>query len=77
MADAVALASSIVGLIGFAAQVTKLLYGYYGGAKDVPDDIKQLASEIRSLDGLLEPLSTAAEASRISQSPDSEWRYAR
>ena len=74
MADAVGLAGSIVSLVGFAAQVSKLLYGYYGEVKDAPEDIKQLASEISSLAGLLEPLSTAAEASRISQSPDSEWR---
>ena len=73
MADAVGLAGSIVGLVGFAAQVSKLLYGYYGEAKNAPEDIKQLAFEISSLVGLLEPLSTAAEASRISQTPDSEW----
>ena len=70
MAD---LAASIVGLVGFAAQVSKLLYGYYGEAKNAPEDIKQLASEISTLAGLLEPLSKAAEASRISQTPDSEW----
>ena len=67
------LAGSIVGLVGFAAKVSKLLCGYYGEARDAPEDIKQLASEISSLAGLLEPLSTAAEASRISQTPDSEW----
>ena len=72
MADAVGLAGSIAGLVGFAAQVSKLLYGCYGEAKDAPEDIKQLASEISSLAGLLEPLSTAAEANRISQTPDSE-----
>ena len=77
MADAVGLAGSIAGLIGIAAQVSNLLYGYYGEAKDAPEDINELASEISSLAGLLKPLSTAAEASRISQSPDSEWRYAR
>ena len=71
MADAVGLAGTIVALVGFAAQVSKLLYGYYGEAKNAPEDIKQLASEISSLAGLLEPLSTVAEASRISQSPDS------
>ena len=73
MADPVGLAGSIVGLVGFAAQVSKLLYGYYGDAMNAPEDIKQLASEISSLAGLLEPLSTAAEANRISQTPDSKW----
>ena len=73
MADAVGLAGSIAGLIGIAAQVSNLLYGYYGEAKDAPEDINELASEISSLAGLLKPLSTAAEASRISQGSDSEW----
>ena len=66
----VGLAASIVGLVGFAVQVSELLYGYYGEAKDALDDIKQLRSEISSLAGLLEPLSTATE---VSQTPDSEW----
>ena len=67
------LAGSIVGLVGFAAKVSNLCYGYYGEVKDAPEDIKKLATEISSLAGLLERLLPTAEASKISQSSDSDW----
>lgn len=72
MAEAVGIAASSVGLIGFAAQVTKLMYGYYDEAKNAREDIKQLADEISSLAGLLEPLSTTAGASKILKTSDSD-----
>ena len=72
MAEAVGIAASSVGLVGFAAQVTKLMYGYYDEAKNAREDIKQLSDEIWSLAGLLEPLSTTAGASKILKTSDSD-----
>ena len=69
-AETVGLAASIVGLVVLAREVSKLLYGYHG---DALEDINQLASKISLLAGLLEPLSTVAEASRVLQTPDPEW----
>ena len=71
MAEAVGLAASIVGLITIASKVTKLC-SYFSEATNAREDIKQLISEVSSLADLLEPLSAPAEASRISQSPDSD-----
>ena len=64
MAEAVGLAASIVGLLGASFKVCNLC----SEVKGAQEDIKQLVSEISSLSSLLEPLSTPAEASRISGS---------
>ena len=72
MADPVGLAASIVGLIAVASKVSKLCYDYCNEATSVRGDIVQLVSEISSLASLLEPFTTPAEASRISQTSDSD-----
>ena len=64
MAEAIGLAASIVGLLGASFTVCNLC----GEVKGAQEDIKQLVSEISSLSSLLEPLSTPAEASKISGS---------
>lgn len=68
MAEALGVAGSIVSLVDLAAKVSKLLRE----AKNTREDAKQLADEILSLSSLLEPLSTAAEASQILQTSDSD-----
>ena len=72
MAEVAGLVASITGIVGFAANVCKLCYGYYGEVKDARKDIEQLVTEISSLADLLEPLSIPAEASKIQQTPDSD-----
>ena len=72
MAEAVGLAASIVGLVSFAGNVSRLC-GYYGEAKNAREDIKKLAAEISSLAELLEQLSTTAEVRDASQTPGSDW----
>ena len=67
MAEAVGLAASIAGLIAIASQISKLCYNNFSEAINAREDMVQLVSEISSLASLLEPLSTPAEASRISQ----------
>ena len=72
MADAAGLVASITGIVGFAAKVCNLCYGYYGEVKDAQEDIGRLTTEISSLADLLKPLSTPAEASKILLTPDSD-----
>ena len=72
MAEVAGLVASITGIVGFAAKVCNLCYGYYGEVKDAQDDINRLTTEISSLADMLEPLSRPAEASRILQTPDSD-----
>ena len=72
MADVAGLVASITGIVGFAAKVCNLCYGYYGEVKDAQDDINRLTTEISSLADMLEPLSTPAKASKILQTPDSD-----
>ena len=68
MADPVGLAASIIGLVAVASEVSKLCYNYFSEVTNAREDVAQLISEISSLASLLEPLSTPAEASKISQS---------
>ena len=72
MAEVAGLAASITGIVGFAASVCKLCYGYFGEVKEARKDIEQLVTEISSLADLLKPLSIPAEASKIPQTPDSD-----
>ena len=72
MAEVVGLAGSIGGLVGVASQVCRLCYGYFSEVMNAQEDIQQFVSEISSLAGLLEPLSTPAQASRISRTADSD-----
>ena len=71
MAEAVGLAASIGGLVGIASQVCKLCHNYYSEVMNAQADIQQFVSEISSLAGLLEPLSTPAQANKISPVSDS------
>ena len=68
----VGLVASITGIVGFAAKVCNLCYGYYGEVKDAQEDIDRLTTEILSLADLLKPLSTPAGVSKIPQTPDSD-----
>ena len=70
MAEVAGLVASIAGIVGFAANVCKLCYGYYSEVKDAREDIGQLVTEISLLANLLEPLSTPAEARKVSQTQD-------
>ena len=72
MAEAVGLAASIGGLVGIASKVSVLCYNYFSEVMNAQEDIQQLVSEISSLAKLLEPLSTPAQASKISRTSDSD-----
>ena len=70
--DAVGLAASIGGLLGIASKVSLLCYSYFSEVMNAQEDIQQLVSEISSLAELLEPLSTPAQAGKISRTLDSD-----
>ena len=70
--DAVGLAASIGGLLGIASKVSLLCYSYFSEVMNAQEDIQQLVSEISSLAELLEPLSTPAQAGKISRTSDSD-----
>lgn len=72
MAEAVGLAASIAGLVGVALKVTKLCHEHFREAMNAQKEIEQLVSEISLLANLLEPLSTPAEATKISPTSDSD-----
>ena len=72
MAEAIGLAASIAGLVGIALKASELCHEYLSEVVNAQDDIKRLASEISLLASLLEPLSTPPEASKISQTSDSD-----
>ena len=74
MAEAVGLAASIVGLVSLAGRVSRLCYSYCGEAKNAPEDIKILATEISSLAELLEQHLTTAEVCDAPQTSSSDWR---
>lgn len=71
MAEAVGLAASIATLVGVALKVTKLFHEHFREAMNAQKDIERLVSEILSIVDLLEPHSTPAEATKISQTSDS------
>ena len=66
MAEAVGLAASIAGIITIASKISKLC-DYYSEATNAREDMQQLVFEISSLASMLEPLSTPAEARKLSQ----------
>ena len=66
-AEVVGLAATIAGLASVASKASKFCYDHYSEVINYQEDIEQLASEISSLASLLGPLSTPAEASKISQ----------
>ena len=71
-AEAVGLAASIGGLVSIASKVSKSCREYFSDARNAQKDIQQLLSEISSLDKILEPLSTPAQAGDISQASRSD-----
>ena len=71
MAEVVGLAASIGALVGIASQVCRLC-NYFSEVINAQEDIQQFVSEISSLAKVLEPLSTPAQASKISPTSDSD-----
>ena len=68
-AEAIGLAVSIDGLATLASKISRLCHSDFWDARG---DIEQLIFEISSLASVLEPLSTAAEDSKILQTPYSD-----
>lgn len=61
MAEAIGLASGIVGLATAAVQVTEISYRYYTGVKGAPTEIKELLDELNSLSQVLNALKDVAK----------------
>lgn len=61
MAEAIGLASGIVGLATVAVQVTEISYRYYTGVKGAPTEIKELLDELNSLSQVLNALQDVAK----------------
>lgn len=62
MADPLSIAASIAGVVTLADLVFARLYKYTKAAKDAPDNVRDLASQVNSLGGLLNSLSRLARA---------------
>ena len=73
MAEAVGLAASIGGPVTIASKVSMLCYNYFSDVVNAQKDIHHLVSEISSLAKILAPLSTPAQANKISDS-DPIWQ---
>ena len=72
MAEVVGPAASIGGLVTIASKVSMLCYNYFSDVVNAQKDIQQLVSEISSLAKILAPLSTPAQANKISRALDSD-----
>ena len=70
--EPVGLAASIGGLVAIASKVSTLCFNYFSEVMNAQEDIQQFVSEVSSLARLLEPHSTPAQASKISQTADSD-----
>lgn len=68
MADGLSFAASIIAIIQLTAKLTSLGYGYIGGVKRAPDDLRDLMSELISLRQVLTILQNYADANPQSTS---------
>ncbi|KAJ3561470.1 hypothetical protein NPX13_g8934 [Xylaria arbuscula] len=79
MADPLSIAASVAGLASLAGQVFKTVIDYSNAVKDAKLDVKTLATELRTLSGMLHNLSLLAETLRASGSSRllfGEWQIA-
>lgn len=64
--EGVGAAATIIAIIQLTGKVTSLTYGYIGGVKRAPKDLKDLADELKSLENVLNVLKNYTQSNPVS-----------